>query len=653
LHLREKLASVFMFSLLLLQVYKFTMVSFEAFNLHLEFPAFMEKLTIFSAILLTFLLFRELLEEEFHLKNATIYTLLTIFFFSNVNILLRFIVPEEYLIEHAGPFNALPLVLIFIVLPVFTFVFERSFKKTLIIVVLAVGVVYPVGQLYPFIIDKFVTLLATFYTIYAVVAGFSRGGFDLKKVLHRTLEFEEIIVERFLLHPAEEAEDKVAFYFYAVILFYVVSDFTLYILPALTGAWVPGEYLEKLGTELPEAHLSPISYASLVVYLLLVFYPFLRDATEIADKPWFATATALSSIIFFIAPSVMLSPLISYNGYGVLMIPWESTLHEHLVLFPILSISSLLAVLILCCEKKRLLLFIYPAISLASLALLIPYLFVYAYSLIETMVIWYLNSPYIVFVGILLLFIILSFVVISKRWISELIETGACFSFTTVLFYVALVLFLTVPSAYSTAFFLIVATAFVLTGKTRREVILKGAFSLYILSLLLVKGYSTLSALLLVTLYATLNLVSHEFRGLWRSFGKVPKKFIGVSIVFIGLFVLIGSTIGEIIPFEQTLPGFLLLFLFSSAEETAMKGVLYRSMEPTMPSKLLVALVFVLTHLLNFTILFTYLHILPAYVMYLFMYQILSLHLYDEVKSISIMSVIHFLVNAGVSLLGM
>jgi hypothetical protein len=122
----DKLASIFMFLLLAIQVYKFIMVSFEAFNIPVELPPLMEKLTIFSAVFLAFLLFKEFLEEEFHFDEITVYLLLTIFFFSNVNILLKFVIPEELLVEHRVLFNAIPLVLIFFVLPISTYVFEKS-----------------------------------------------------------------------------------------------------------------------------------------------------------------------------------------------------------------------------------------------------------------------------------------------------------------------------------------------------------------------------------------------------------------------------------------------------------------------------------------------------------------------------------------------
>ena len=644
-----------MLALLVIQVYKFVMVSFEAFNIPAEFPPLMEKLTIFSAIFLAFLLFKEFLEEEFHFEDVTVYTLLTIFFFSNVNILLKFIIPEEVLVEHMMFFNALPLILIFGVLPFLTYLSEGSFRKVGMLILLSVGIIYPVGQLYPLILDKFVTLIAAGYTVYALLTGFSGEGFNPKEVLHRALEFDEVIVEKFLLHPAKESEDKVAFYLYAVVLFYIISDFALYILPSVTGLWVPGEYLEKLGIELSKVSLPPVVYISMVGYLLLVSHPFLRDATHLGKNAWFNLLTFLLSLLFFIVPSIMMSPLISSEGYGVLMLPWDYHSEPVLVLLAIAAIVVTTTVWAIGTKVwmenwGEVLLSVLPILSLAAI---LPYILVYAYSLFASILIWYLHSPYLVFTGILLLFLLMAFTIISLRWIKQHLRfkhtSGAMYQ--AVLFYAALTLLLTVPSIYSTSLFIIIAAMFILSAGSVEKGALRTLFIFYTLSLLVIKHYALISVLLLIAGYLVYDFLGKGWRNMLTKPLGISSRLILMSVLFVGGFIAVGHWVGEIIPFNKTITGFLLLFLFSSAEEIVMKGVLYSNFDTSIASKTLVAIFFGLMHLLNLTILVTYFPILPVYITYLLSYQFLSLSIYDRYRSIAAMSIIHFSVNAGILLL--
>jgi len=339
--LKETLASIVMLSLLVLQVYDFTLDVLDAFNISVELPFVLDKLSIIATFFLSIFIFQEFLEIEFKLQPLTTYILLSIFFFSNANIMLKFVLPESFLVAHREIFNMLPLILIFIALPTFSYYFERSVKKTLTLILFAVGIVYPVAQLYPLIMDKFVALAATIYIIYSIIKSSSIRGINFKELFQRTLDFDNIVAKEVLIKPAGK-NNKLAFYLHAVLLFYILSDFSLYIIPSTLGLWDSSDYLAQLGLTLSRVSLPLVGYISLTAYLYFILYPFLlRVLPEQLDisKPTILEITAMT--VFFLFPSVMLSPLISYNGYGVVMIPWMPERERYMVMFGLLSVLLL------------------------------------------------------------------------------------------------------------------------------------------------------------------------------------------------------------------------------------------------------------------------------------------------------------------------
>ncbi|USS40483.1 hypothetical protein NF865_09300 [Thermococcus aggregans] len=350
--LKETLVSIIMLLLLVLQVYDFTLDVLDAFNISLELPFVLDKLSIIATFFLSIFIFQEFLEIEFKLQPLTIYALLSIFFFSNANIMLKFVLPESFLVAHRGIFNTLPIVLIFVILPIISYYFERSVKKTLLMLVLfAIGIVYPVAQLYPLIMDKFVTLAATIYVVYSIIKSSSIRGINFKELFQRALDFDNIIAEEILIKPASKT-NKLPFYLHAVLLFYILSDFSLYIIPSTLGLWDSSDYLAQLGLTLSKVSLPLVGYISLTAYLYFILYPFLlRVLPEQLDisKPTILEITAMA--VFFFFPSVMLSPLVSYNGYGVVMEPWVPERERYMVMFGLLSVL-LLFVLVGVYEKN-------------------------------------------------------------------------------------------------------------------------------------------------------------------------------------------------------------------------------------------------------------------------------------------------------------
>lgn len=638
--LKETLASIVMLSLLVLQVYDFTLDVLDAFNISVELPFVLDKLSIIATFFLSIFIFQEFLEIEFKLQPLTTYILLSIFFFSNANIMLKFVLPESFLVAHREIFNMLPLILIFIALPTFSYYFERSVKKTLTLILFAVGIVYPVAQLYPLIMDKFVALAATIYIIYSIIKSSSIRGINFKELFQRALDFDNIVAKEVLIKPAGK-NNKLAFYLHAVLLFYILSDFSLYIIPSTLGLWDSSDYLAQLGLTLSRVSLPLVGYISLTAYLYFILYPFLlRVLPEQLDisKPTILEITAMT--VFFLFPSVMLSPLISYNGYGVVMIPWMPERERYMVMFGLLSVL-LLFVLVGVYEKNWSKI-LSSILSLASVSFMVPYVLVYIYSLAESIFIWYKNSEFIIFVFILLLFFVLSLIVICYTWFKEAVSTSPPFLVQVILLYIALSFLILSPSVYSTSFFLLYLIFFAISNLDKRELLAKLSLMLYLITILILRKHELISVLIVLTVYFALNFTQE------LKIPKPDKRLLSFFLATITAFIVFGNLLGEIIPFKKSPQGVLLLFLFSSAEEVIMKGIIYKKSDRSTMAKVITSTVFTLTHLLNLGIFFTYLNIIPFYAAYLFLYQLTTIFLYDKYPSIIALSLLHFLINMGI-----
>ena len=640
--LRERIASLFVFILLLLQVYDFVLDSLDAANVQVSLPPFLNDLAIFATMFLAFFIFQEFLEIEFGLRPVTVYTLISIFFLSNVNIMLKFILPNRVLVEYRGVLNMLPILLMFLVLPVVAYLFEKSVRKMVMLLLLAIGIVYPVSQLYSLLMDKFVALAATLYLVYSVVKSTSREGLNLRELFQMVLEFDTFIAEELLIKPAGKV-NKLAFYFYAVLLFYILSDFNLYVVPATTGLWDPSGYLAQLGLTVSRVHVPAATYISLGAYVYFILYPFLlRALHEKLDVVKLTVVEIPVMVTFFIFPSVLLSPLVSYNGYGVVMMPWVPNYDVRLSIFALVASLSLFAIIPL--YEKNWPEVLSSVLPLASLSFIAPYVLVYIYSLTESIIMWYRTSPYLVFLVVLLAFFVISIAVISWDWMRQALVSAPGMLTQVVLLYVALVFLVLVPSIYSTSFFILMALYFVAVRSGTSGIFLKGALVFYLSTILFLGRYELLSVLLLVLLYFILNFRDELVHSL------PDRATVVFSLLLVPAFILFGRGLGEIIPFSKTAVGLLLLLLFSVAEEVMMKGIIYRGAGTSLQTRLVVGMLFLFTHLLNLNIFFTYLKIIPIYSVYLFLYQLLSLYLYDRHPSVPYLSLVHFLINAGILL---
>jgi len=423
----------------------------------------------------------------------------------------------------------------------------------------------------------------------------------------------------------------------------MLSDFILYIIPSVTNLWTDSEYLAILNISQKRAHLTLGMALSILSFLYLITYPVLIKILPKRIK--ILNMFGVFSIIFFtLEPSITLSPIINKDGYGVILGILDSTIDKT-------SLFALIAIFVLTLlfyKTKAHTNILKDIIILFSLSIVIPYSLVYAYSIAIHSIVWYSASPYIVLAVILLGFLIYSVSIIFYNWISNTKISKLNFRNFIILFYISLTMLIYMPSIYTALQFAVISILFLLNEKEGiLRIFERLIFVVYLTSILIFKSLYLYILFAVWMLYMILKI-----RGVIKSNIKFSKfnaiTFVALSIIFI----LFGVFINEKIPFEKTLVGVGLLFLFSGAEEILMKHIIYNRLSTSFFDKFIVSFVFTISHLLNYSIFINYLPILPIYALYLFSYQLSSLYLYDKTKSLELMMLLHFTINLGILFLG-
>lgn len=640
-NLKSKILSIFMIIFLSIQVFDFFMDLCEGLNINLPLPPIAENISLLISVFLTFLLFEEFLSREFELNKYSISILIAIFFVSFLNVLLKFLTPKEFLISYKDILNLIPIMLIFLILPLYTYYSCKNLKKSFLLVIFAIVVVYPISQLYPLVMDKFIAVLSTFYMFYLIITSSNIEGINFKEIFNRALNFDEVIIDNLLFKPAEG--NKLIYYLYFLLMFYMLSDFILYIIPSVTNLWTDSEYLAILNISQKRAHLTLGMALSILSFLYLITYPVLIKILPKRIK--ILNMFGVFSIIFFtLEPSITLSPIINKDGYGVILGILDSTIDKT-------SLFALIAIFVLTLlfyKTKAHTNILKDIIILFSLSIVIPYSLVYAYSIAIHSIVWYSASPYIVLAVILLGFLIYSVSIIFYNWISNTKISKLNFRNFIILFYISLTMLIYMPSIYTALQFAVISILFLLNEKEGiLRIFERLIFVVYLTSILIFKSLYLYILFAVWMLYMILKI-----RGVIKSNIKFSKfnaiTFVALSIIFI----LFGVFINEKIPFEKTLVGVGLLFLFSGAEEILMKHIIYNRLSTSFFDKFIVSFVFTISHLLNYSIFINYLPILPIYALYLFSYQLSSLYLYDKTKSLELMMLLHFTINLGILFLG-
>lgn len=641
--LKSYLSYLFIIFVFGVQFFDFTMDLLDAFQIEVGIYA-LDTLALIVSMFLTFLLFDDFLKEEYRLDSTSVYIIIGIFVLSNVNILLKFLLPEKVLYTYRNYLNLIPIFLIFLVLPLYIYIKYKNIKKPLLLVIFSVIAVYPISQLYTFVVDKFVALMATFYLLYALFESLKDYKISLEELGEHLFDFDETLIRNYILKPSKKA-DKIMFYFYFLLLFYFISDFALFIIPSVTGFWTASEYLKYMGIHVQQVSLSPLQLISVFSLLIIVAYPIMElEFPKIKEKKEILIVLYLLLLGFLLKPSIYFQPILfSKEAYGVILGIFSYKSQPMLSLVAIALAGALSIFLLFPKVKKNALQMI---LKTGGTSILLTYSALYSFSLYVSIRRYYINSIYLLIVGGLLLFFIFSTIYLAYSLAKGFSE--ASWGELVSLLYMGIILLSYVPSAYTLSFFILSAIVSSLSYVLRREPKMIPLIILisYLVSLKYFENYIPF-VLLFLWAYA----VATEFKRK-PSLNLSPLYIPGLSALIVILYTFLGYYIGEVIPVELSLLGVVYLLGLSGAEEIVFKRIIYDNLDFRY-SLFLVSLLFTFTHLLSPVVFYHYLHagVLLVYLFYLFTYQYLTLMLYRESRLLELLIVVHFLINLGVLLL--
>lgn len=640
--LKSYLSYLFIIFVFGIQFFDFTMDLLDAFQIEVGSHA-LDTLALVVSMFLAFLLFDDFLKEEYRLDSTSVYIIIGIFVLSNVNILLKFLLPERVLYTYKNYLNLIPIFLIFLVLPLYIYIKYRSVKKPLLLVIFSVIAVYPISQLYTFVVDKFVALMATFYLLYVLFESLKDHKISIEELGEHLFDFDETLIRNYILKPSKKA-DKTMFYFYFLLLFYFISDFALFIIPSVTGFWTASEYLKYMGIHVQQVSLFPLQLISVFGLLIIITYPIMElEFPEIKEKKGILIALYLLLLGFFLKPSVYFQPILfSKEAYGVILGVFSYKSQSMLSLVAIALVGALSMLLFPTVRKSTL----QMILKTGGTAIILTYSALYSFSLYVSIRRYYLNSIYLLIVGGLLLFFTFSTVYLAYSLVKGF--SGASWEELIFLLYMSIILLSYVPSAYTLSFFVLSAAVSSLSYILRRESKMVPFMLLvsYLVSLKYFESYIPLVLIFLWT-YAVVTELKRK-----PSLSLSPPYITGLSALIVVIYTFLGYYIGEVIPVRPGLLGVTYLLGLSGAEEIVFKRIVYDNLDFRY-SLLLVSLLFTFTHLLSPVVFYHYLHagVLLIYLFYLFTYQYLTLMLYRESRLLELLITVHFLINLGVLLL--
>lgn len=640
--LKSYLSYLFIIFVFGIQFFDFTMDLLDAFQIEVGSHA-LDTLALVVSMFLAFLLFDDFLKEEYRLDSTSVYIIIGIFVLSNVNILLKFLLPERVLYTYKNYLNLIPIFLIFLVLPLYIYIKYRSVKKPLLLVIFSVIAVYPISQLYTFVVDKFVALMATFYLLYVLFESLKDHKISMEELGEHLFDFDETLIRNYILKPSKKA-DKTMFYLYFLLLFYFISDFALFIIPSVTGFWTASEYLKYMGIHVQQVSLFPLQLISVFGLLIIIAYPIMElEFPEIKEKKGILIALYLLLLGFFLKPSVYFQPILfSKEAYGVILGVFSYKSQSMLSLVAIALVGALSMLLFPTVRKSTL----QMILKTGGTAIILTYSALYSFSLYVSIRRYYINSIYLLIVGGLLLFFTFSTVYLAYSLVKGF--SGASWEELIFLLYMSIILLSYVPSAYTLSFFILSAVGSSLSYILRRESKMVPFILLvsYLVSLKYFESYIPLVLIFLWT-YAVVTELKRK-----PSLSLSPLYITGLSALIVVIYTFLGYYIGEVIPVRPSLSGVAYLLGLSGAEEIVFKRIVYDNLDFGY-SLLLVSLLFTFTHLLSPVVFYHYLHagVLLIYLFYLFTYQYLTLMLYRESRLLELLIAVHFLINLGVLLL--
>lgn len=298
---------------LVVQAFGFALYVLSLFGIEIQMPLYLDITLRVTGLFLIYSLLAEFLEDELKTR-VNLSPLLGIMLLVQINPVLRSYFSIDVLIRYARILNDVVLVSIFILLPVYLYASGVGLKDGLKLFLFTVVVAYPVAQLYDFFVGNIVSLLSVLYLVYALLISLRRGLSPLE-ALKRTIQFDDFFVGVFL--DIASRMDRKFFLAYSLLLFYLLADVLLYIIPPLTGYGRQDWYISLLGLSYPVVPNGGEVLALVLAFIALAFYPLLPD--RIGKRTSTMLLISPLAALFITALTINVETLVNPNAYGVVL----------------------------------------------------------------------------------------------------------------------------------------------------------------------------------------------------------------------------------------------------------------------------------------------------------------------------------------------
>ena len=596
-----------------LQAFDLVALLAEAFEVEIPLK-WAKELGVVVCIIFTMWIFKGFLRKMLFTElDSNI--LLTLFLLFNLNILLKILLTEELLFQYRNFLNLIPLIMLFAVIPTFLMIRGtiREYPRLLIFTII---IVYPLSQLYALILRKIVALVAVFYFIY-VLCNSSIKKEEVGIALKELLRFDHVVVEK----VTRVARPPI----YFLVWLFIFSDIVLFLIPAIAGIWThtpPYPPIEKVDVDVG-------ILASVAGFVVATMYPFFD---KISQK---SIVLLFLPLLFLAYPSVVVAPIEVPGLLGVeLKIEALTSAIKASSAVPICTFLLFLSFLL--ARGRRILWALPIAIAVAIVSV---YITVYIYSLYYHAIVYYWDSPYLILVTSLMAFMVYSICFIQFSFFKSFKNIEA-FDVELYFFIILALLISYVPSIYTTWTFIIYTALFLL----KKEHVERLLLVLYISALVFTQNIN------LVAIVALALCVYAAFMGWIR---RIEIKDCLPLLPLTLMYIAIGYFSGEVIPLKLSLVGLACLTLLSMGEEVLFKGLIFERIKGLKWAKLTTSIAFSCVHILNFDIMNYYLSnlLLPHYLFYVFTYQLVTLRLYEKIRTLTPFMVVHASINIGILLL--
>ena len=621
----------------------------SVFDIEVELGVF-DYIVGFIDIVLAIAIFREFMITELNLSERDANVMVTFFTIFNINVILKLLAPREVLLQFRDVLNLIPLILIFIILPLYMVTRYKSIKSYVKLFFLALFIVYPLAQLYILALERLVTIAAAIYLVYLVYKMLETRMWNSRSVLDALFNFDDIVVDK-IRGLAKPGEGRF-FFSYLYVFLLLLADVLLFIIPGIIGMWADPSYYELLRTNVPAYEVQLPVIMLILSFIIVSLYPVIEKLIE-AQKTILLLLLVIG-MVYYVCPILAMAPIESPDAYGVILKLYKLRIEFYDLIVPLaLTLLIIMFIVVYQFKAREVAEKAYSILKWVLLAmgtsLMIPYLLVYTYSLYYSILLFYMRSPYLSLVAPFMGFIAFLMFYVPYRLIRIIrlrsIKLGKLFLIETLLLFLVAITLSYSPSSITLVLFILYSLIMICISTNVKELIPRALLVTYMSIFIFFPEYITYLALLLV------------FYGLYMDYVKIKEGTLGINSKYILLGVLIiipfslaGYFVGEYMPFTLSLTSIMLLAVLSSCEEAVFKGMIYNN-SPRIPYRAFItSVLFSTMHILKFNIFayYTEAGTLIPYLLYTFSYQYITLKLYDKVKALSLFMVIHTLINVGI-----